>query len=238
MQWLPKDPDDARLYSVDWSEIYPDQIDTATFTVESGTVELEEVDPDPRMAFVIVSGGADEETATITHEIVTIGGQTLTRSITLLIGEGADSLSPVSDITKGALVTRALGDHLAIANYVFDLEAEEDVAALRTLDDMMAELEGTTNPTGYLYPATDGGSLPSDTAGIDRADVAHIAACLAVRIAPSYGKDPRAATKYLARSGWSFLLGKYRREALTVMTPRTPVGAGNRWLGRRYFAGR
>jgi hypothetical protein len=46
MEWTPKSPDDARLYSYDLSDIYPDTISTATFSVTSGTVALEEVTPD------------------------------------------------------------------------------------------------------------------------------------------------------------------------------------------------
>lgn len=237
MEWLPKDPDDTRRYSVDWSEIYPDAIVTSDFTVSSGTVTLSDEDFDPRLAFVLVAGGADDETATILNEITTLDGQTLSKSITLRIGEGVDVLSPVSTLTKGDLGIRALGK-LGIANYVFDMEAEESVSLLRQMDTMAAAWASKLNDFGYRQPATSGASLPSDTAGIDEADVDTFVSNLALIIAPDYGKTPSPILIRQAMDSRSDLFIKYRRTQEVVMSRRTPVGAGNRWFGRRFYTGR
>lgn len=226
MEWTPKPPADARLYSYDLSEIYPDTISTATFSRTSGTVALEEVTPDARMALVIVSGGVDGETSVLSLAVVTVFGQEFTRSITLKIAAGADELGPDSAVTKGTLVIRALGK-IGIASYVFDTEAEEDVSALRQLDSMASRWQGKLEPFGYIQPASNGSSLPSDTAGIDEADIDAFVYNLAVALAPDYGKTHSGTVLRNAADSRSEMFTKYARQ-VEYQLGRTPVGAGNR----------
>jgi hypothetical protein len=235
MEWPAKAPGDARLYSYDLSDIYPDTIETATFTRTSGTVTLNAVEPDPNVAWVLVSGGADAETATLSMVVATAQGQSFTRTITLQIETGADELNPESTITKGALVIRALGK-IGIANYVFDTEAEEDVSALRQLDSLAARWQGKLEPIGYLQPATNGASLPSDAAGIHEEDVDTFISNLALLLAPDYGKTAAGSLVRQARETQSELFCKYRRRVEYQLPHRQPTGAGNdRPLGRRFY---
>lgn len=237
MDWTPKSPADTRRYPYDLSAIYPDTIDTATFTVTSGTVTLTAADPDERTAYVIVAGGADGETAVLSLIVTTAAGQSFTRSISLKITSGADELNPVSSITKGALIIRALGK-IGIANYVFDTEAEEDVSALRQLDSMAARWQGKLEPFGYLQPSTNGTSLPSDASGIHEEDVDAFVSNLAVLLGPDYGKQPPPVLIKQSAESRAEMFCKYRREVEYRLTARTPTGAGNdHWGLRRFYSG-
>lgn len=237
MEWTPKPPGDTRLYSYDLEEIAPDTILTAVFTKTSGTVTLTASDPAERTAYVLVGGGANGETAVLSLAVTTALGQTFVRTVSIPIVTDADVLSPISTITKGEVVIRALGE-LAIANYVFDTEAEEDIAALKKLDMLAARWQGRLKPFGYLQPATNGTSLPTDSAGIDEEDVAAFVYNLADIIAPSYGKTVPPTLSRLAAESRSELFCRYANLIEYSLTDRTPVGAGNRFSGRRFFSGR
>lgn len=237
MQWTPKLADDARLYSYDLSEIYPDTIQTATFTVTDGTVTLEAVEPDPRTAYVIVSGGAADETATLSLVVVTALEQEINRTITLRITAAPTLVAPETSITKGTLIIRALGK-LGIANYVFDTEAEEDVSALRQLDSMAARWQNKLEPFGYIQPDSNGTSLPSDKSGLDEADIDTFVSNLAVLIAPDYGKQATGTLVRQAAETRSELFVRYAKRFEYRLPSRLPTGAGNdRPLGRRFFNG-
>jgi hypothetical protein len=235
MDWTPKSPNDARLYSYDLSEIYPDQIVTAVFTRTSGTVTLEGVPPDPRTAYVIVSGGTNGETAVLSLAVATSLDQSFTRTINLRIATDADAIDPASSITKGSLIIRALGK-LGLANYVFDTEAEEDNSALRQLDSLAARWQGKLEPFGYVQPASNGISLPSDSAGIREEDVDTFISNLALALAPDYGKTPAPGLVKQAAESRSEFFCKYARRFEYQLPNRLPTGAGNdRFLGRRFF---
>ena len=139
-----------------------------------------------------------------------------------------------SSYTKGELVEMALGE-LGIAHYAFDIEAEEDVRALRRLDGMMDGFQAALDPIGYEQPATAGESSPSDLAGIDGALVEAVITNLALRIAPSYGKMPQAETKRAAREGKSLLFSRYAKPIELEMPTRTPRGAGSHRAWRRNY---
>lgn len=234
MEWLAKDPDETRLYVIPWGEIAPDTIASFTLTRTSGTVTIGETDHDERSVSALISGGANGETATFEHTITTTAGQIIPKEISLRVTAGADSLSPNTSYTKGALGIRALGK-LGIANYVFDTEAEEDVALLREMDDMMAEWQAKLEPLGYAQPLTAGTSLPSDASGIDQATVGAVVSSLAVRIAGDYGKTPAPNLIKTANSGRSIIFARYAKRVEMVPMAGTPTGAGHRYPMRRFF---
>jgi hypothetical protein len=237
MEWTPKPPGDTRLYSYDLEEIAPDTILTAVFARTAGTVTLTAVDPDERTAYVLVAGGANGETASLSLTVTTSQGQTFVRTVSLDITTGADEISPISTITKGTIVIRALGK-LGIANYVFDTEAEEDVSALRQLDSLAANWQGKLRPFGYLQPATNGTSSPSDSAGIDEADVDAFIYNLAEALAGDYGKTPAPGVLKRAADTRSELFCRYQIMAEYRMPSRVATGAGNdRGTSRRFFCG-
>jgi hypothetical protein len=232
--WNPKEPGETVLYSVDWTEIAPDTIDSFTITRSTGTVVIGDTDNDDTTVTALISGGVNAETATLTNTITTSLGQILVKTISLKVAADADVLSPISTITKGAIVIRALGK-LGIANYVFDTEAEEDVSALRQLDSLAASWQGKLRPFGYLQPATNGASLPSDDAGIDEADVDAFIYGLAEVLAPDYGKNLSGPIMKRAADERSAFLCRYQVQAEYAMPRRQPVGAGNDRSYRRFF---
>lgn len=127
--------------------------------------------------------------------------------------------------TKRQLVIDAFAE-IGLADYVFDLPTEQLQFALRKLDALMAEWNGMGLRLGYAIPGSvDGGDLDT-LAGIpDRAWQAAVTN-LAVRIAPSMGKQLMPETKAAADKGLTMLLGK-------VLPPeqqygRIPAGAGNK----------
>lgn len=229
MDWLPKDPDETRRYTVDWSEIAPDTILSFTLTRTAGTVTIGTtgIEDDDRSIYALIRGGVDGETATFLHRITTTLGQVIERTISLRVIASADSLSPVTGFTKGDLVSMAL-EELGIASYVFDVDAGENVSALRKLDAMMAEFQGSCPTLTYSQPATSGTSTAADASGIDEAIVNAVVANLAVRLAPSYGKSPATETRRAAADGRGRILSIYAKRVEYDLPPSFPRGAARR----------
>lgn len=127
--------------------------------------------------------------------------------------------------TKRQLIEAAHAE-LGLADYVFDLPSEQLQLALRRLDAMMADWNGMGLRLGYAIPGSvEGGDLDTDAGVPDRAWEA-IVANLAIRLAPSFGKQVSPQTIATAERGLSMLLGK-------VLPPqqslgRIPSGAGNK----------
>lgn len=234
--WNPKAPGETVRYVIPWDEIDPDTIVSYTLTRSSGTIVVGATDFDDTHVYALISGGADGETATLAHTATTALGQILTSTITLKIAANADVFSPVSTITKGTLVVRALSK-LGIANYVFDTEAEEDVSALRQLDSLAARWQGRLRPFGYLQPASNGASSPGDDAGIDEQDIDAFVYNLAEVLAPDYGKTVPPQILKLAAESRSELYCRYANLPEYQLTRKTPVGAGNRFGRQTFFQG-
>lgn len=116
---------------------------------------------------------------------------------------------------------------LGIASYVFDIEADQLEAAVRRLDTMMAEWNGRGIRLGYPLPSSPGSTNIDADAGTP--DSAHdaIVTNLALRLAPSYGKQVGVETKATARHGFNTLMARaaYPPE---MQLPSMPAGAGNR----------
>ena len=127
--------------------------------------------------------------------------------------------------TKLDLIEAAHAE-LGLSDYIFDLPSEQLQQALRRLDAMMADWNGMGLRLGYPIPGNlEGGDL-SDEAGIpDRAWEAVITN-LAIRLAPTFGKQVPPETRATADRSLNMLLGK-------VLPPqmqfgRIPAGAGNK----------
>lgn len=129
--------------------------------------------------------------------------------------------------TKDVLLQMAY-DEIAITNGVFSVTPEDQRLALNRLDAMMAEWEADGVALGYAYPATYGESLPANASGLQDAVVQAVATNLAVRIAPTIGKQVSGETRKAANRGMNML----RVRTLTVpamqLPSRLPKGQGNR----------
>lgn len=133
--------------------------------------------------------------------------------------------------TKRQYVTAALGE-LGLASYVFDLQADQIEEAVRRLDSMMAEWNARGIRLGYPLPADPESTDVDADAGTP--DSAHEAVItnLAIRLAPSYGKQVAAETKTTARHGLNTLMARAAMPSEMQLPSTLPSGAGNK--GRTY----
>jgi hypothetical protein len=127
--------------------------------------------------------------------------------------------------TKRQLIEAAHAE-LGLADYVFDLPAEQLQLALSRLDAMMAEWNGNGLRLGYAIPGNvEGGDLDTDAGVPDRAWEA-IVLNLAIRLAPQFGKQVATETKAGASKALNMLYGKVLPGQVSL--GRTIAGAGNK----------
>jgi hypothetical protein len=129
--------------------------------------------------------------------------------------------------TKRQLIEAAHAE-LGLADYVFDVPAEQLQLALRRLNGMMAEWDGMGLRLGFPIPGNVGGGDLDTEAGVpDRAWEA-ISLNLAIRLAPQFGKQVSPETMTAAKRGFNMLLGKVVPGEMSL--GRTIAGAGNKPL--------
>ena len=127
--------------------------------------------------------------------------------------------------TKRQLIVAAHAE-LGLSDYVFDLPAEQLQLALLRLDSMMADWNSMGLRLGYAIPGSvEGGDLDTEAGVPDRAWEA-IITNLAIRLAPSFGKQVAPETKASAERGLSMLLGKNMPPQMSY--GYIPAGAGNK----------
>lgn len=127
--------------------------------------------------------------------------------------------------TKRQLIEAAHAE-LGLADYVFDIPSEQMQLALRRLDGMMAEWNGAGLRLGYVIPGSvEGGDLDTE-AGVPDSAWEAIVLNLAIRLAPSFGKQVAQETKAEAKRGYNMLLGKVLPNEMSL--GRIPAGAGNK----------
>lgn len=90
MQWPPKDPDDVLDFSIDWSEVLesdglvgtPDTIATVTWTLPAGITKGSQAEA-LGIATVWISGGTIGSKYDVHCRMVSAGGRTYDRTVTL-----------------------------------------------------------------------------------------------------------------------------------------------------------
>lgn len=122
-------------------------------------------------------------------------------------------------------------EEIGMANYVFDLQPEQRESAMRRLDAMMAEWNAKGIRLGYPMPSSPQQSdLDEQTYVPDSANQA-IITNLAMRIAPSYGKQVMAGTMATAKSSYNTILSKATFPTEKQFPDTLPSGAGNKpWM--------
>jgi hypothetical protein len=113
--------------------------------------------------------------------------------------------------SKRQFITAALSE-IGLADYVFDLQPQDLESGLRRLDSMMAEWNAKGIRLGYPIP---GSPQFSDIN-------------LAIRLAPSYGKQVMAETKVDAKNAYNTLLSRATLPAEQQLPGSMPAGAGNK----------
>jgi hypothetical protein len=233
----PKLPGDAVAYVIPWAhQIGDDWIESFTLTVDSGTVIIDSRENSSQNIVAVISGGADGETAELTAEIVTKGGQTLSRPITLLITAGVSSVTP-STATKRTIVTMAF-EEMTLAGYEFDAPPEEQFSALRRLDALMAEWAVSSLDVGYSFPAQMGGGDLDDESGVPDVALNAIAISLAERLMPTIGKTKSPETRVAQARAMNALRAYCATIPERSLANRTPLGSGNKpWSTWQPFSG-
>jgi hypothetical protein len=129
--------------------------------------------------------------------------------------------------TKGQFITQAF-DEIGLASYVFDLSPEQKQTALRRLDTMLAAWNALGIRLGYPLPSSpDDSDLDEETNVPDSANEA-IYSNLAIKLAPSYGKQVMPDTKMTAKESYNTLLSRAAMPMEQQMPSTMPSGAGNK----------
>ena len=130
--------------------------------------------------------------------------------------------------TKRQFVEAALTE-IGLASYVFDIQPEQLEYARRRLDAMMADWNGKGIRLSYPIPASpEQGSLSEETNVPDSANEAVILN-LAVRLAPSYGKQIMPDTRLLAKTAYDTVLQRATAPIELQFPDTLPSGAGNKY---------
>ncbi len=129
--------------------------------------------------------------------------------------------------SKRQFITAALSE-IGLADYVFDLQPQDLESGLRRLDSMMAEWNAKGIRLGYPIPGSPQFSdINSPSEVPDSANEA-IITNLAIRLAPSYGKQVMAETKVAAKNAYNTLLSRATLPAEQQLPGSMPSGAGNK----------
>jgi hypothetical protein len=119
-------------------------------------------------------------------------------------------------------------EEIGLASYAFDLQPQQFESALRRLDAMMASWNALGIRLGYPLPSSPQFSdLDAESEVPDSANEA-IITNLAVKIAPSYGKQVMPDTKATAKETYNTLLSRAAVPMEQQLPSTMPSGAGNK----------
>jgi hypothetical protein len=130
--------------------------------------------------------------------------------------------------TKRQLVEAAMAE-IGLASYAFDLLPEQRELALRRLDSMMAEWNTRGLRLGYPVPDNPADSDIDQDSNTPDAAWEAIITNLALKMAPSYGKQVNPETKITARHALNTILSRASMPP-EMKLPAMPAGAGNKYI--------
>jgi hypothetical protein len=130
--------------------------------------------------------------------------------------------------TKRQLVEAAMAE-IGLASYAFDLLPEQRELALRRLDSMMAEWNTRGLRLGYPVPDNPADSDIDQDSNLPDAAWEAVITNLALKMAPSYGKQVNPETKITARHSLNTILARASMPA-EMKLPAMPAGAGNKMI--------
>ena len=119
-------------------------------------------------------------------------------------------------------------DEIGLASYAFDLQPEQFEAALKRLDAMMADWNGKGIRLGYPLPISPQYSDLDAQSEVPDSAFESIICNLAIRIAPSYGKQVMPQTQIAAKSAYQTLLSRATMPLEMQLPGSMPSGAGNK----------
>lgn len=119
-------------------------------------------------------------------------------------------------------------EEIGLAAYSFDLQSDQLESAMRRLDAMMAEWNGKGIRLGYPLPGSPQNSDLDEQSEVPDSAFEAIITNLAVRIAPSYGKQVMPETKITAKTAYNTLLSRATYPIEQQFPNTVPSGAGNK----------
>lgn len=129
--------------------------------------------------------------------------------------------------TKRDFVAQAF-EELGLASYIYDIAPEQLESVLRRLDSMMATWNAKGIRVGYPIASSPGNGNLDDETGVSDSCNEAVYLNLAIRIAPSFGKQVPQETKQAAKDSYDALMGKLAMP-IEMQFPNTlPAGSGNR----------
>jgi hypothetical protein len=130
--------------------------------------------------------------------------------------------------TKRQLVAQAF-EEIGLAAYVYDLTPDQIQSALRRMDAMVAGWNSNGVRIGYSLPSNPDDSDPDVDSGVPDFANEALFLGLAVRLAPSYGKQVAAETKAWADAAYSNMVNQVAVPTPERQTPNTlPRGQGSK----------
>lgn len=126
--------------------------------------------------------------------------------------------------TKGEIVRAALAE-IGLAEYEFDITPEELVSGVRRLDSMLASWSDMGVAVGYPLSNVYDATVLEESSGIPDVAREAVVTNLALRIAPSYGKQVSPDLRVFAKAAMNTMLRYYTRPK-QVQFPSMPIGAG------------
>lgn len=128
---------------------------------------------------------------------------------------------------------------LGLAPEFYDMTPGQYQTAMTRLDMMVANWQSNSVRIGYNMPATPGAGDLDDDTGVPDTAIEVLSLGLALRIAPSFGKQLGVDTRNAFREGWQNLVQNATSEIPELQMPKTlPLGAGTKpWrLAQNPFA--
>lgn len=129
--------------------------------------------------------------------------------------------------TKREFVTQAF-DEIGLASYAFDLTPDQMQSALRRLDTMIAAWNALGIRLGYPLPSNPQDSDLDEQTNVPDSSNEAIYTNLAIKLAPSYGKQVMPDTKMTAKESYNTLLSRAAMPMEQQLPGTMPSGAGNK----------
>lgn len=129
--------------------------------------------------------------------------------------------------TKRDFINQAFTE-IGLAGYIFDITPEELNTALRQLDSMLASWNGRGIRLGWPMPSSPSDSDLDQLTDVNDAANEAIYYGLAVRIAPTFGKEPSGVTRFMAKQGYDLLLSLAAQPIPKQLPSTMPAGAGHK----------
>lgn len=129
--------------------------------------------------------------------------------------------------TKRQFVTQAF-EEIGLASYAFDLSPAQFQSALQRLDTMMAAWNALGIRLGYPLPSNPQDSDLDEQTNVPDSSLEAIYTNLAIKLAPSYGKQVMADTKVTAKESYNTLLSRATAPLEQQLPGTMPSGAGNK----------